>query len=82
MHTPAGIRPLLAERGASAVALVGEALSRVRDPGCSISIPCHEPGEAPVGLMLIGARTADRKLLAIGLTVGVLVSQRFAALHS
>lgn len=49
--------------------------------GCSISIPCHQPSEAPVGLMLIGARQADRRLLAIGLTVQALVSQRFAALH-
>lgn len=49
--------------------------------GCSISIPCHEPGETPVDLMLIGARQADRRLLAIGLTVQALVSPRFAALQ-
>lgn len=46
--------------------------------GCSISIPCHEPGAAPVGLMLTGLRNADRRLLAIGLAVESLVSERLA----
>jgi aspartyl-tRNA(Asn)/glutamyl-tRNA(Gln) amidotransferase subunit A len=32
----------------------------------SLTIPCHAPGTAPVGLMLIGARMSDRRLLAIG----------------
>ena len=32
---------------------------------CSISLPCHRPGEAPVGLMLMGERMADAKLLAV-----------------
>ena len=31
----------------------------------AISIPCHEPGSAPVGLMLIGEALGDRRLLAI-----------------
>lgn len=46
--------------------------------GCSISVPCHEPGDAPVGLMLIGAHGTDRRLLSIGLTVETLVSRRCA----
>jgi aspartyl-tRNA(Asn)/glutamyl-tRNA(Gln) amidotransferase subunit A len=32
---------------------------------CAISIPCHLAGTAPVGLMLMGAHGADRRLLAI-----------------
>ncbi|MFC4314733.1 amidase [Steroidobacter flavus] len=32
---------------------------------CAISLPVHRPGEAPVGLMLIGRRDDDRRLLAI-----------------
>ncbi|MGH6888113.1 MAG: amidase [Rhizomicrobium sp.] len=32
----------------------------------SLTLPCHAPGTAPVGLMLIGARMSDRRLLAIG----------------
>jgi aspartyl-tRNA(Asn)/glutamyl-tRNA(Gln) amidotransferase subunit A len=33
--------------------------------GCGISIPCHEPGEAPVGLTLFGSHQTDRRLLEI-----------------
>jgi aspartyl-tRNA(Asn)/glutamyl-tRNA(Gln) amidotransferase subunit A len=33
--------------------------------GCAISLPIHRPGDAPVGLMLIGAPGQDRRLLAI-----------------
>jgi len=34
--------------------------------GCALSIPCHEPGSAPVGLMVAGMRNTDRRILAIG----------------
>ena len=37
--------------------------------GCSISIPCHTAGEAPVGLMLIGIHDTDRHLLAVALAL-------------
>lgn len=41
--------------------------------GCALSIPCHDAGTAPVGLMLAGFDHQDRKLLAIGEAVeGVL----------
>jgi aspartyl-tRNA(Asn)/glutamyl-tRNA(Gln) amidotransferase subunit A len=33
--------------------------------GCSISIPCHRAGAAPVGLMLFGGHHTDRRLLSI-----------------
>ncbi|HLH88707.1 MAG TPA: amidase [Xanthobacteraceae bacterium] len=36
---------------------------------CSISIPCHKAGDAPVGLMLVGPTGGDRKLLAIAAAV-------------
>jgi aspartyl-tRNA(Asn)/glutamyl-tRNA(Gln) amidotransferase subunit A len=36
---------------------------------CAISIPCHGPGEAPVGAMLIGENGADRRLLALAKTL-------------
>lgn len=36
---------------------------------CSLSVPCHRSGEAPVGLMLFGRHLADRRLLAIGMGV-------------
>jgi aspartyl-tRNA(Asn)/glutamyl-tRNA(Gln) amidotransferase subunit A len=42
--------------------------------GCSISIPCHRTGEAPVGLMLFGQHHADRRLLAIAASIEKVVS--------
>jgi len=41
---------------------------------CAISIPCQEPGTAPVGLMLMGAHNGDRRLLALAAAVEALVS--------
>ncbi len=37
--------------------------------GCALSIPCHEPGGAPVGLMIVGQSGEDRRLLAVGLAL-------------
>ena len=37
--------------------------------GCALSIPCHEPGSAPVGLMIVGQSGGDRRLLAVGLAL-------------
>lgn len=44
--------------------------------GCALSVPCHEPGAAPVGLMIAGTHNTDRKLLAIGLAVEEVVWKR------
>ncbi|MCK9515626.1 MAG: amidase [Ottowia sp.] len=37
--------------------------------GCALSLPCHAPGEAPVGLMLAGLHGQDNQILALGLGV-------------
>lgn len=37
--------------------------------GCALSLPCHRPGEAPVGLMIAGAAGRDRAVLSIGQAV-------------
>ena len=37
--------------------------------GCALSLPCHRPGEAPVGLMIAGAGGRDRAILSIGQAV-------------
>jgi aspartyl-tRNA(Asn)/glutamyl-tRNA(Gln) amidotransferase subunit A len=44
--------------------------------GCALSIPCHEPGTAPVGLMIAGTQNTDRRVLAIGLAVEDVVWKR------
>jgi len=36
---------------------------------CALSLPCHPRGEAPVGLMLVGAPQGDDALLSIGRAV-------------
>lgn len=41
---------------------------------CSISVPCHPAGEAPVGLMLTGSRGGDRALLALAAAVEPVVA--------
>jgi aspartyl-tRNA(Asn)/glutamyl-tRNA(Gln) amidotransferase subunit A len=41
---------------------------------CSISMPCHHAGEAPVGLMLVGETLGDTKLFSIAAAVEGVVS--------
>ena len=41
--------------------------------GCALSVPCHAPGTAPVGLMIAGAALNDQRILAIGQAVEVLL---------
>lgn len=49
---------------ANALALRNSSIVNFID-GCGISIPCHEPGAAPVGLTLFGPNQTDRRLLEI-----------------
>ena len=37
--------------------------------GCALTIPCHKPGEPPVGLMLIGREMTDHQTLNVGIAV-------------
>jgi aspartyl-tRNA(Asn)/glutamyl-tRNA(Gln) amidotransferase subunit A len=41
---------------------------------CAISLPCHDTGTAPVGLMLMGANGSDRRILAMAAAVEPLVA--------
>jgi aspartyl-tRNA(Asn)/glutamyl-tRNA(Gln) amidotransferase subunit A len=36
---------------------------------CALSIPCHAPGEAPVGLMVMGETGGDLRLISVGLGI-------------
>lgn len=44
--------------------------------GCALSLPCHAPGQAPVGLMIAAAGGQDRKVLAIGLAAEAALAER------
>jgi aspartyl-tRNA(Asn)/glutamyl-tRNA(Gln) amidotransferase subunit A len=37
--------------------------------GCAVSLPVHEPGSAPVGLMVCGTAGSDRRLLAVAAAI-------------
>jgi aspartyl-tRNA(Asn)/glutamyl-tRNA(Gln) amidotransferase subunit A len=37
--------------------------------GCAITLPCHRPGEAPVGLMFAGMARTDHRILRIALQI-------------
>lgn len=45
---------------------------------CAVSIPCHRPGGAPVGVMLVGEHGGDRRLLTIAAAVEAAVSPHAA----
>jgi aspartyl-tRNA(Asn)/glutamyl-tRNA(Gln) amidotransferase subunit A len=42
--------------------------------GCAISLPCHDPGTAPVGLSLFGLRNTDAQLLSAAAVVESIVA--------
>jgi aspartyl-tRNA(Asn)/glutamyl-tRNA(Gln) amidotransferase subunit A len=42
--------------------------------GCALTVSCHEPGTAPVGLTITGTQNTDHRILAIGLAVEQVVS--------
>jgi aspartyl-tRNA(Asn)/glutamyl-tRNA(Gln) amidotransferase subunit A len=42
---------------------------------CAVTIPCHEPGTAPVGFTVMGERMGDRRVLEIGRGVEGVISQ-------
>jgi aspartyl-tRNA(Asn)/glutamyl-tRNA(Gln) amidotransferase subunit A len=42
--------------------------------GCALSVPCHEPGSAPVGFMVAGVGGTDRWVLAAGRAIERVVS--------
>ena len=41
--------------------------------GCAVSLPCHAPGSAPVGLTVFGVAMSDHRILAAAAAIeGVL----------
>jgi aspartyl-tRNA(Asn)/glutamyl-tRNA(Gln) amidotransferase subunit A len=46
--------------------------------GCAVSVPCHAPGSAPVGLMVAGLCDTDARLLAIAQAVEAVVAPPLA----
>ena len=70
------IAPLLSELIADDAAYIKANATMLRNAsifnfldGCALSIPCHLPGEAPVGLMLAAPADKDHHLLRIGAAI-------------
>jgi aspartyl-tRNA(Asn)/glutamyl-tRNA(Gln) amidotransferase subunit A len=83
MPTTPGTAPTIAETSKDDETYFRLNLRMLRNPaivnlfdGCALSVPCHEPGAAPVGMMIAGTQNTDRKILAIGLAVEEAVSKR------
>jgi len=50
--------------------------------GCALSIPCHRPGEAPVGLMVAGLGGWDKRILSVGAAIEAELLQQGCAVFS
>ena len=76
MPTVTIVAPALAELVASDEAYFRANGLILRNPtlinfldGCALSIPCHEAGSAPVGLMVAGPALSDQRILSVGLAI-------------
>lgn len=84
------IAPLIADLVSDDAAYMQANATMLRNPcifnfldGCALSIPCHLPGEAPVGLMVAAPSGHDQKLLRIGAAIeAALASAGCAIAHS
>ena len=70
------VAPLISELVSNDAAYFEANAAMLRNPsvfnfldGCALSIPCHLPGEAPVGIMIGAPGNQDQKLLRIGFAV-------------
>jgi len=82
MPTVPRVAPLVAALEISDEAYFDANAAMLRNPsifnfldGCAISIPCHKPGEAPVGLMLAARSGSDTRLLQIASAVEGLLAE-------
>jgi aspartyl-tRNA(Asn)/glutamyl-tRNA(Gln) amidotransferase subunit A len=72
MPSVACVAPTIAQTQASMDDYVRWNMHILRNPGlinfldgCAASVPCHEPGSGPVGLMVCGTAGTDRHTLAV-----------------
>ena len=77
------VAPAIAEAGASDEAYFRWNARILRNTGlinfldgCAATLPCHAPGEAPVGMMVCGAAMTDRQVLAAAQAVESVLRKR------
>jgi aspartyl-tRNA(Asn)/glutamyl-tRNA(Gln) amidotransferase subunit A len=83
MPTTACVAPTIAETEANMDDYVRWNLRLLRNPGlinfldgCAATLPCHEKGAAPVGLMVCGTAGTDRRTLAVAAAIEQALSAR------
>lgn len=83
MPTAPCVPPALAECTASDEAYARWNLRILRNvglvnflDGCAASLPCHEAGDAPVGLSVCGVAMSDRRTLAVSATIEAALAGR------
>ncbi len=76
MPTVACIAPSIEEAGRSDDDYVRWNLRLLRNAGvinfldgCALTLPCHEPGSAPVGFSVCGPTGTDRHVLAVAAAI-------------
>jgi aspartyl-tRNA(Asn)/glutamyl-tRNA(Gln) amidotransferase subunit A len=82
------IAPPIAEVAATDVAYFEANAAMLRNTsvinfldGCALSVPCHMPGEAPVGLMIAGSAMQDERILSIGAAIESALATGGCAIH-
>jgi aspartyl-tRNA(Asn)/glutamyl-tRNA(Gln) amidotransferase subunit A len=88
MPTVPRIAPRIADLEADDTAYFEANAAMLRNPsvvnfldGCALSIPCHTPGEAPVGLMVAGLAMQDVRILSIGAAIESALAAEGRAIH-
>jgi len=76
MPTVACVAPTIEEAGRSDDDYIRWNLRLLRNAGlvnfldgCALTLPCHEPGSAPVGFSVCGPTGTDRRVLAVGAAI-------------
>ncbi len=84
MPTVPVVAPVLAPLQASDETYGSTNLLLLRNPtlinfldGCALSLPCHRPGDAPVGLMLAAPGGRDADVLSAGAAIEAVLRNRF-----
>jgi aspartyl-tRNA(Asn)/glutamyl-tRNA(Gln) amidotransferase subunit A len=88
MPTVPRVAPLVAALESNDEAYFDANAAMLRNPsvinfldGCSLSMPCHRPGEAPVGLMLSARGGADARLLQVASLVETVLAEAGLAIQ-
>jgi aspartyl-tRNA(Asn)/glutamyl-tRNA(Gln) amidotransferase subunit A len=89
MPTVPCVAPRIADLEATDTAYFAANAMILRNPsvinfldGCALSVPCHIPGEAPVGLMIAGLAMQDQSILTIGAAIESLLAAGGRATHT